>query len=109
MVTGDSFATAGIGAGVQNAPAAVKLPTLPPNSMLKSVPVSTGSLSEIESKKKDPELGKLVVIVKFMCEPSEEVHAVPAEGELVPDCIVRPVHGLHFPFEGTLKLLLSGR
>jgi hypothetical protein len=69
-----------------------------------------GSAIEIESKKKSPELGKLVVIVRFMCEPSEEVHAVPAEGELVLDptvrpCSVRPVHGLHFPFEGTVKAL----
>jgi hypothetical protein len=73
--------------------------------MLTSVPVNAGSASEIESKKKAPKVGKLVVIVKCRCAPSDEVHAVPAEGELLLDCTVRPVHGLHFPFEGTVKLL----
>jgi hypothetical protein len=73
--------------------------------MLTSVPVSAGSASEIESKKKSPKLGKLVVIVKFRCEPSEEVHAVPAEGELLLDCAVRPVHGFAFSLRGNVKLL----
>jgi hypothetical protein len=76
-----------------------------PISTLKSVPVRAGSVSVMVSKKKRPESGKVVVIVKLRCEPSEEVHPVPAEGELVLAWTVRPVHGLHLPFSGTVKPL----
>jgi hypothetical protein len=76
-----------------------------PISTLKSVPVRAGSASVIVSKKKRPESGKVVVMVKFKCEPSEEVHPVPAEGELKLLWTVRPVHGLHLPFKGTVKPL----
>jgi hypothetical protein len=90
---------------VQNAPTAEKLPGVLPISTLKSVPVSAGNASVIVSKKKRPESGKVVVIVKLRCEPSDEVHPVPAEGEFVLLWTVRPVHGSHFPFGGMVKRL----
>ena len=97
---------AGIGTIVQNAPTAEKLPgVVLPISKLKSVPVSAGSVSVIASKKKKPESGKVVVIVKLRCEPSDEVHPVPAEGEFVLPWTVRPVQDLHRPFRGMVNPL----
>ena len=100
---------------MQNAPTAAKLVIVvtpivgeslaAANLALTSVPVRPGIESVIVSKKKTPESGKVVVIVKLRCEPSEERHPVPAEGEFLSNWAVRPVHVLHLPFRGTLKPL----
>jgi hypothetical protein len=76
------------------------------SSALTSVPDLDGSESETESIKSSPaNSGKDVVIVRFKCDPSADVHPVPAEGELELDCSVKPVHGLHVFFPGIAKPL----
>ena len=83
----------GLDFGVHFAPSTVAEAEPVPSKVSSSVPVCAGSAIEIESKKTWPDC--IVVTAKERFDPSEEVHAVPEDGEFeLPDG-VKPIHGLH--------------
>ena len=87
--------------GVHFAPFTFAAEEPKPSTVSLSVPDCEGRESEMLSKMAIPV--SMVVILTEKLVPSEEVHPVPVDGLLTPNCGENPIQALHVPLLGIAK------